>query len=355
MRIAALVHFAMPWRCAGSETVLHEMLKAAVAEGHEVTGFITDCGMGPPEIFDGVRLVRVRNAVIAGRQASAFKPDVMVSHHQHVLHAIRVARITRARSVYLTHNDFDINKLPLRMRPDLVIHNSAWVRDSLARFGEPKETMVFHPPLTPDRHTVPNTGEAYTLVNLNEHKGARFLYALAEALPDREFIGVVGGHGVQNIRRDLPNVTIMEHGPDMKRVWSRTKVLLMPSVYESYGLVAVEAAVNGIPTIANATPGLLENIGPGGTFVQWGAENLPTPYHGNEKSWHTEWAKPSQGHIAAWVDTVNRLDDDYPRASEYARQRTVEAMDATRDTLKTWLEWIARQPSRAIPSLRSSV
>ena len=324
MRIAALVHFSMPWRCAGSETVLHELMRAAHDAGHEATVWCTNkdsrrswpSNLSDVEM-DGVKIKRVRNPVIGGRQVQQFRPDVVVSHHQHVLHAIRVARTIRARSVFLTHNDMDLNKGPLAMRPDLVIHNSEWVRESLGRFTKPAHEFVMHPPLTPDRHTVPSTGDALTLINLNRDKGAEVFYRLAELMPERQFLGVVGAHGEQVVRRNLPNVEILEHGPDMKRVWSRTRVLLMPSIYESYGLTAAEAAMNGIPTIANPTPGLRENIGPGGLF----ADRETT---------------------AEWVEQIESLDDElaYANASQYARKRAAEAMDATRDTLKTWLEWI---------------
>jgi hypothetical protein len=52
----------------------------------------------------------------------------------------------------------------------------------------------------------------------------------------------------------------------------------MPSSYESWGRVAIEAACSGIPTIAHPTDGLLEALGPAGIFVdrrktrQWQAE-----------------------------------------------------------------------------------
>jgi hypothetical protein len=42
----------------------------------------------------------------------------------------------------------------------------------------------------------------------------------------------------------------------------------MPSDYESFGRVAMEAAASGIPTIAAPTPGLRECLGDAGTFVE---------------------------------------------------------------------------------------
>jgi glycosyltransferase involved in cell wall biosynthesis len=46
-----------------------------------------------------------------------------------------------------------------------------------------------------------------------------------------------------------------------------TRVLLMPSRYESYGRTAIEAAASGIPTIAHPTPGLREALGAAGIYA----------------------------------------------------------------------------------------
>lgn len=323
MKVAALVHFSMPFRNAGSESVLHELMKAAVQAGHEAVVFCTHRdaqrmwrGNEPTTKLDGVKIVRCRNQLVAGQMVGRFGADVVVTHHQHASHAIKVAKLLKARSVLTIHNDMDINRRPILNRPDLVIYNSDWVKESLLRFGEPKDSLVFHPPLTPQRHKTNRRGRAITLVNLNRDKGADLFYSLAKAEPKRQFIGVVGGHGPQIIRR-LNNVRIVQHGPDMKLVWGHTRTLLMPSVYESYGLVAVEAGVNGIPTIAHPTPGLLENIGAGGLFAD-------------------------RDSISEWQHQLALLDDpdNYEQASKYALGRSEDAIKETATRLKEWTEWI---------------
>lgn len=323
MRVAGCVHFSMPWRNCGSEVVIQELMKAAVAAGHEASVWVTNkdalrnwTGREPETVLDGVRIHRVRNPLIGMQQIARWKADVIVSHHDHASLTIRKAKTIGARSVFLTHNQMDLNKRPLQLRPDLVIHNSEWVRESLQRFGEQSQEFVFHPPLTPDRHRVPAIGNKVTLCNLNEDKGANLFYELAAKLPDTEFLGVVGGHGKQVIRR-APNVTIHPHTPDMREVWSQTRVLLMPSIYESYGLVAQEAGLNGIPTIAHPTPGLRENLGKHGLFA-----HRETPHE--------------------WIQQLRALEDPetFQRASAHAQVQAAEAMDATRASLKTWVEWI---------------
>lgn len=265
MKVGALVHFAMPWRNAGSETVLHLYLRALVKAGHEVRCWVTDCPGERERFFEGVHLIPVRNVTVGLTEMRRWGAEIAISHHQN---STTTQRYFKGHSVYLTHNDMDINRLPLRFKPGLVVHNSEWVKNSLSRYGPQRREIVIHPPLDCERHRVDSTGPAITLINLNEHKGGKILFELASRMPDVPFIGQTGGHGVQlRPPRSLNNLTILPHNPDLKPVWRATRVLLMPSIYESYGLVGIEAGCNGIPTIANPTPGLRESLGSCGLFV----------------------------------------------------------------------------------------
>jgi len=320
MKVGALVHFATPLRNAGSETVLHLMLKHLVEAGHEVVCWVTDCPGAREQYFEGVRLVPVRNITIALQQARRWKPDVMVSHHQNATSVMRYGRQWGVKTVYLTHNDMDVNRLPLRQSPDLVVHNSEWVSKSLAeRFPHQRSaTMIVHPPLDCSRHRVGATGDAVTLINVNEHKGGRIFYALAQRMHDVQFIAVEGGHGKQLPPPRIPNLSMVKHAPDLKPVWAQTRLLLMPSIYESYGLVGVEAGCSGIPTLANVTPGLKESLGSAGLFVSWSGEHLPRERSDfwNDPAWMAEWGKPSETHLNEWESAIRALlNEGYESAS----------------------------------------
>ncbi|MFI1769152.1 glycosyltransferase family 4 protein [Streptomyces sp. NPDC020800] len=62
-----------------------------------------------------------------------------------------------------------------------------------------------------------------------------------------------------------------------EHVYSRSRVMLMPSLYESWGRVAVEAFASGIPVIAHPTPGLVESLGEAGIFAYRDDLNAWTP------------------------------------------------------------------------------
>jgi glycosyltransferase involved in cell wall biosynthesis len=265
MKVAAYVHFYVPYRCAGSETMLHAMMKALMEKGHEVRVYATVLAEAPPYYeYEGVP-VFVTNVVYGRQQIETWSPDVLISHHDNTDRAASISHKRNIPFVFLMHNDFPETVKKLNMGPHLTVFNTSWMRDKF--YVQSKNHLVVHPPVWADQHrTTP--GECVTLVNLNEPKGGKIFYELARRLPDVKFLGVEGGHGEQIFRFGLPNVVFQNQTDNMKKdVWSKTKILLMPSVYESYGMAGVEALASGIPVLANPTPGLLESQGDNGLFI----------------------------------------------------------------------------------------
>jgi glycosyltransferase involved in cell wall biosynthesis len=69
-------------------------------------------------------------------------------------------------------------------------------------------------------------------------------------MPDRKFLGVRPYYG--NMTTPLPlggNIEWVPFSDDIRTILRRTRILLMPSYYESFGRVAVEAMINGIPVL----------------------------------------------------------------------------------------------------------
>jgi glycosyltransferase involved in cell wall biosynthesis len=145
-------------------------------------------------------------------------------------------------------------------------------------------------------------GERITLVNLNQNKGGDIFWQLVQALPNHLFLGVEGSYGHQ-IKSSRPpaNVEIQSTTTDMRSVYSRSRIVLMPSKIETYGRVAVEAFASGIPVIASPTVGLKEALGDAGIFV-------------------------SSRRVEDWVEQILRLNnpDEYASASGLAYKRSAE-------------------------------
>lgn len=301
MRIVSLIHFAVPYRMAGSETMLHTMLQALAAKGHEVHAVVSDMPEAPRSWTEGAVQYHSRAGLAnAASRAGTLSPDVIVTHHQNATRGILLAKQRNIPSVFVQHNTFGMNTQILATKPDLTVFNTHWM--SAAWRHRAVNWMVVHPPVWPREHeTTP--GDHVTLINLNRHKGVEVFQRLARHFPHVPFLGVTGGHGEQVTWGMPPNVEIIPQTFAMKRdVWPRTKILLVPSAYESYGMVGPEACASGIVVVAAPTPGLKEGLGTAGIFAH-------------------------RDKIADWVVHLRRLLTDqaaYEQASAACKRRSLE-------------------------------
>lgn len=323
MRVLAYVHGYLPHLPAGSETMLHEMLLALAAAGHDVAVVSTDIRIpsGTLERVRGVNVHTVHPLEDTDAFVARMAPDAVISHHEHAQHALELAHSIGAAGITLFHNDFPNAHAMMRRRPDLAVVNTHWVNRRLAPSVLGVPSIIVHPPVDRELHrTTP--GDAVTMVNLYRMKGPDTFWRLARSLPHLKFLAVKGGYGTQTVHPGFPNVEVIESTQDMAgEVWSRTRVLIIPSRYESYGKVVVEAFASGIPVVAANTPGLTESIGNAGTLLP---RTQPLAWSRrvrllaeDDAAWSDASAAAlarsdaiEAGRIAeaaAWVDTVERL------------------------------------------------
>ena len=108
-------------------------------------------------------------------------------------------------------------------------------------------------------------------------KGVEIALRLAEACQEIPFVFVKGwplsfGKSLalrRQVRR-LKNVELIERLDDMRLVYENCRVLLVPSKWgrETWGRVASEAQVSGIPVIGSDIGGLPEAVGRGGVIIE---------------------------------------------------------------------------------------
>ena len=120
-------------------------------------------------------------------------------------------------------------------------------------------------------------------------------------------------------RTSLSNVMVMQHCRDMRPLYSRSRLLLAPSLWwESGSRVLAEAMLNAIPAMVTDSGGNREMVGEGGIAIA-----LPAMYH--EKP-YTELLTPEL--LDRFVTQIIRCYDDEPfyqthvaKAMEVGRQR----------------------------------
>lgn len=302
MKIIAQVHNYPPLQNSGAEWMLHEMLKFLVTSGHDVRVILPITGLKEYE-FEGVK-VSIDNWVYSKEQLK--NCDLIISHLNRAGRAINVAEYFHKPYIFISHNTNYCGYITAKHRPfgegrfAYVIHNSEFTKNTNKY---PNPSIVVHPPVDPKRYKV-KKGKKITLINLFERKGGLFFQDLARRLPEYEFLGVEGGYGKQE-KGNLPNVEYMDNTADARKFYSKTRILLMPSQYESYGRTAVEALVSGIPVIAAPTPGLKESLNGSGVFCDL--------------------------NIDRWVEMIKSLDEpaEYKKASERCVKRFNEIQETT--------------------------
>jgi glycosyltransferase involved in cell wall biosynthesis len=96
--------------------------------------------------------------------------------------------------------------------------------------------------------------------------------------------------------RKAGNIVLHPPTDDMRSMYANTRVLLVPSKWEeTWGRVATEAHISGIPVLGSEIGGLTQAIGSGGLLV------------------------PPEAPIEQWLAALSRLWDDPQSYAEFAQ------------------------------------
>lgn len=302
MKVNVFIANYPPGRMVGADLMSASILESLVNAGDEVNVY-TDVNH---EAY-------IRNGVHVYSRSEFNRTedfaDVIYSHPDLGPMAFLVSEAHRTPYVGMVHNTGSTNSFNLnRYPPHLTVWNSAATRQ--AHDGE--GGLILRSPLVVKDHKV-KPGKAVTLINCSTDKGVDTFMAVAKALPEADFLAVEGGYAEQRVEEllalDIPPMPQVQHEDMPTSVWSKTKVLLMPSVDESWGRVGAEAMCSGIPVIAHPTEGLKECLGNAGIYI--------------DRDDHD-----------AWIKEVARLleDKDYYAAASKratARAKAIEKSSAT--------------------------
>jgi len=218
--------------------------------------------------YEGISVMPMTGSIKADAESAL--ASILFGHSTLSLDTVKAARRLNLPSILAVH-------APPRFGADLRrAQSSATVRlynTEVARqeWRDPKGWLL-HPPVgIPSELPVPEgPHDALTLTSSLLNKGAGRVLELAKRRYDQRFIIVESPahdtHGAPDFwdqagRLDNVEVWPRLHPDEMGRLWAETKVLLVPSRYETYGLAALEAAWHRIPSVHVDTPHVREGIG----------------------------------------------------------------------------------------------
>ena len=284
MRILYSAKNYLPDYRAGDSVNAHEIHKWLIQRSHEVI-VMRGHNQKPYEI-DGIK--------VQPRQSTLYHwADIVTTALDFTQATIDDVHHSRPVLFYM-HNTFYEVTLNRNPHVSIVYNNPVAQRDG----NYHNDGYVLTPPVDPLHYAVERSNAEYiTLINCNRNKGAAMLGKIAEALPDMKFLAVLGGYGAQEPPQ-APNVTVWPIQEDIREVYKVTRLLLMPSVYESWGRTATEAACSGIPVLCSDTWGLRENLGDYGIYCS---------------------------NLAAYINAIQDMSEkaNYDKASERIRKAVV--------------------------------
>jgi hypothetical protein len=277
MSVVALSHGYPPLWNMGGEVSLHRSMTAVKGQRIVLTNTQAEY------YIDGIRVTQINTPDVLdtkadprpiAKQLTDLNARVVIAQNELSMPAVFAAQQAGAVSVVNVHTPPKYGKgiREAVVYADYAVYNT---QTAAMQWGEPG-AVVLHPPISDlPSNTSPN-GDAYTCLSSLRNKGVEVMLSLAEMHPDKRFIIVRSPaeptHGIFDLEERasrLPNIELHPrvNPKDVYKYLEQTRVLLVPSRYETYGMSAIEAAGYGIPTVHVDTPHVREGIGDAAVLV----------------------------------------------------------------------------------------
>jgi glycosyltransferase involved in cell wall biosynthesis len=299
MNILASIHLYPPKHNCGAEYMIHWMLKDLQSKGHQIKVLLHQANhykIKNNYVFDGIDVFPPQENVIDSLMRWS---HAVFTHLDYTKWTIASAALYKKPVFHLIHNSHPYPEIINARHNQHIVYNSLWLKN-LLNYQWPNFIMT--PPVDYriyDLQIEPAKNEYITLINTNENKGGKIFEKIAQAMPNKRFLGVLGSYDEQ-VRGSLPNLKYVPNTSEINQYYRQTRILLMPSEYESWGRTATEAMCSGIPVISSEAEGLKENCGSAGIYIK------------------------DRNDIKSWVNAINRLDEKkaYEEASRKAKNRS---------------------------------
>jgi len=247
---------------AGSETMAHLINKYLINKGYIVNVIIYDaiCSNVSNESVNIINSNDIEKVELAINSS-----DILFSQNLTYpeLAVKKANELNKPVVIFLHTHDPTWDRNPEEYRGLInpskinIVYNSIWLKKF---FNSSLNSIVLNPPINcADYNTT--TNNMYVSL-LNRNKGEDIVLLIAEKMPDVKFL-IIG----DNENKIVNNITYKPNTKNVKEIYGITDIVLMPSVTESWGMVATEAMCSGIPSIASPTEGLKENLAYAGLFI----------------------------------------------------------------------------------------
>jgi len=314
MTVVAVTHGYPPFWNMGGEVALHRAMSIIKGDRAVLTKTENDY------IFEdiAVKKINVKNVldvssdpIPIAEQLKALNARVVIGQNELSLPCVLAARALGIVSIVNVHTPPKYGRgiREAVIQADYAVYNT---KTAAEQWGEPN-AVVLHPPISPLPKEIKNKGNAYTLLSSLYNKGVGVVLALAEMYPDKRFIIVRSPaeptHGIPDLEERaamLPNVELHPRVPpeEVYKYFEQTTIPVVPSMYETYGMSAIEAAGYGIPSVHVDTPHVREGIGEAAILIQplsieeaaRGIEIIESDYEGHSRRARkrAEWLQARQ-------------------------------------------------------------
>lgn len=304
MRILFSVHLYPPTHNCGGEYYIHNLAKWLISQGHQCRVLLKQAatyGITSMYEHEGVEVF----PAMRGEEDHFFWCDVAISHLEYGPWTLEMCRIYKKPFFFIAHNDSEdeYDSIYNSHSPVNIVFNSWWIYDKVKTVHS---KTVLHPPVDwrkYDTRGYPGLNNFITLINCNRNKGGHIFSQIVREMPKKMFLAVLGSYEKQILPDDEDRflLKIQANTPNIIPIYKQTRILLMPSKYESWGMTATEAMCNGIPVICTDTPGLRENCQDAAIYVV-------------------------RDDIQGWIDAIKKLDNlkVYEKYSKLGRKRSRE-------------------------------
>gem|GEM_PF-1988899 len=288
----------------GSEISIRTLMEGLHKLGHEVhtlTHRVDYFKQKEQEVLNGVNIIRINETDLKSKffqLAEELEIDVVLTQLMWSERVLKYANLSSLKSIYFVRSvgiglDLSIDS---KIAPTAIVANSMTTKNFVKNYWK-RDSYVLYPIIRFDDYYCEKREQNYiTIINPIDVKGGDIFKQVAQIMPERNFLAVRGwqhwknpNNGAWDIKRMesnskafggkliIPsetdfsdNVNVSVEGPfeDMRIVYAKTKLLLVPSLWEEpFGRAVVEAMLNYIPVIASKKGSLPYVVGRGGSII----------------------------------------------------------------------------------------